>query len=69
MEQEIVQLLKQSAGQAFSFKEVGKILDRQRYREDPNWARTPLNMLAGRQMVEKDKDGRFLVPSPAAKPH
>ena len=61
MEQEILQLLRQSAGQPFSFKEVGKIVDRQRYREDANWARPILNVLAGRQVIEKDKDGRFLA--------
>jgi hypothetical protein len=67
MEPEILQLLKQSPGQPFSFKEVGKILDRQRYREDPNWARTGLNLLAGRSLIEKDKDGRFLFAVHVAK--
>jgi hypothetical protein len=62
MEHEILQLLRQSPGQRFSFKEVGKLLDRQRFREDANWARHTLQLLHGRKAVEKDPDGRYFVP-------
>ena len=66
MEQEILQLLRQSPGQCFSVKEVGKILDRQRFREDANWARPTLQLLHGRQTIEKNTDGRYFVPAPNA---
>jgi hypothetical protein len=65
MEQEILQLLSRSAGQPFSAKEISKMLDRQQFREDPNWARPFLQSLAARQLIEKDNDGRYFKPMPA----
>jgi len=62
MEQEILQLLRTSVGKSFSVKEVGKILDRQRFREDANWARPGLHLLHGRKAIEKDADGRYYMP-------
>ena len=64
MEQEILLLLTRSPGQAFSSKEVSKTLDREQFREDPNWARPFLQNLTARQFIEKDKDGRYFKPKP-----
>jgi hypothetical protein len=61
MEQEILQLLRQSPGQPFSIKEISKLLDRQQYREDPNWSRPFLQSLLARHLAEKDDSGRYLI--------
>ncbi len=63
MEQQILQFLQQARGHAFSIKEIGKALDRKQFREDPNWARPFLQSLLGRSLVQKDQDGRFLLPA------
>lgn len=65
MEQEILQLLQQSPGQPFAAKEIGKILDRQLFRQDANWARPFLQGLLARHLIEKDNDGRYFVPKTA----
>ena len=59
MEQEILQLLKQSPGQPFSVKEISKLLDRKQFREDPNWSRPYLQSLVAGHMIEKGSDGRY----------
>ncbi len=64
MEEEILRLLRQAPGQAFSLKEIGKQVDRQRFREDANWARLPLQSLLSRNLIEKNSEGRYLVPKP-----
>ncbi len=62
MEEAILQWLRQSQGHSFSVKEISKTMDRQQFRQDPNWARPLLQRLLGRGIIEKDKDGRYLVP-------
>jgi len=59
MENEVLQLLRQSPGQGFSIKEVSKIVDRKQFREDSNWARPILQTLHSRKLIEKDADGRY----------
>ena len=61
MEEDILALLRQSPGQPFSVKEIGKNLDRNQFREDPNWARPFIHSLLHRHSIEKDSDGRFFV--------
>jgi hypothetical protein len=65
MEEEILRLLRQGPGKALSVKEISKLLDRQRFREEANWARPMLQSLLARQLVEKDADGRFYVANTA----
>jgi len=63
MEEEILRVLRASRGRSFSVKEVSKVVDRHQFREDPNWARPLLNRLAGQGLIEKDKEGHYLVPA------
>jgi hypothetical protein len=64
VEQEILQLLQGARGAHLSAKEVGKMLDRKLFREDPNWARPILEQLAGRKVLEKDADGHYFCQDP-----
>ena len=61
MQDIILRMLEQSSGTAHSVKEVGKRADRERYREDPNWARPFLKALLEQGLVEQDANGCFLV--------
>ena len=54
MENEILQLLKHSAGTRFSYKEVGRVVDRRQYREDLRWAIPFLERLAREKTISKD---------------
>ncbi len=62
MEQEILRFLQQSPGTLYSAKEVAKKLDRQRFREEPNWARPFLQSLVGQQMIATDESGYYFYP-------
>lgn len=59
MIQHILQLLARSPGTRFSVKEVGKRLDRERYKTDPNWARPYLKSLTRHADVEEEDTGFF----------
>jgi Fe2+ or Zn2+ uptake regulation protein len=61
MQQNILRLLEQSPGHPHSVKEVGKRVDRDRYREEPSWARPFLKALVEAGLVEQDINGAFLV--------
>ena len=61
MEEEILQLLRQSPGEPFSLKEISKLLDRNQFREEPNWARPFVNSLLNRHLIDKNQDGRYFV--------
>ena len=63
MEREILQVLREAHGAHLSAKEVGKMADRQQYREDASWARGVLQLLAGRGVIEQDPDGRYYCPT------
>ena len=62
MERDILQLLSSSPGTLFSLKEIGKKVDRNRYREDPNWARAILTGMVRKALIEKDDSGHYFVP-------
>ncbi len=62
MEHEILQLLQQAPDTRFSHKEVGKKTDRQRYREDANWARPFLEGLVTQGVIVKDDNGLYHFP-------
>ena len=54
MEMEIVQLMRQSAGTPFSYKEIGKMVDRAEFRENAHWARPVLEKLVFERQIYKD---------------
>ena len=62
MELEILQVMKQAAGTRFSYKEIGKIIDRNQFREDAHWARPMLEKLAFERLIWKD-DAFYLYPT------
>ncbi len=53
MEHEILLLLQCSAGIRYSYKEVGRRLDRKQFRENVHWARPFLERLAEEGAIEK----------------
>ena len=67
MEEQILNLLMQSRGRAFSLKEISKMLDREQFREDPSWARAHVSRLCARGLIQKDSDGRVYWEDPGAK--
>jgi hypothetical protein len=62
MEQEIYQMLQQTPGVLYSVKEIGKRLDREQYKENPNWARPFLESLLHQHSIEADENGYFFYP-------
>jgi len=67
MEQQILQLLQQSPDQLFSVKEVGKMIDRNQFREDANWARPHLERLRLQGLIQSDEGGYYFFPKPKKK--
>jgi hypothetical protein len=55
MEWEILQLMKQAEGTRFTYKDIGKIVDRKEYRENPHWARPLLEKMLGERLIWKDE--------------
>jgi len=62
MELEILQVMKQAAGTRFSYKEIGKLVDREAYRENAHWARPILEKLAFERHIWKD-NALYLYPT------
>jgi hypothetical protein len=62
MELEILRVMKQAAGTRFSSKEIGKIVDRQEFRENPHWARPILERLVFERLIWKD-EAFYLYPT------
>jgi len=58
----VLQLLSANRGRLFSCKEISRALDRQRFKEDPLWARKDLRKLQEHGLVEQDSGGLFFVP-------
>ncbi len=54
MELEIIRVLQQSAGTTFSHKEIGKIVARSEFRDNPHWARPILEKLVFEGLILKD---------------
>ena len=54
MEHEILQLLKQTLGAKYSYKEIGRIVNRRRYRDDSHWARPVVEQLVYEKTVQKE---------------
>ena len=66
MEQEILQLLQQSPGTTFSAKEIGKRIDRDKYRENSNWARPFLEGLLQKHAISTDTSGHYVYQPPTS---
>lgn len=64
MELEILQLIKSSAGVRYSVKEVGKIIDRKKFRENSIWARPILERLVDQKLISKDPDSLYFFEPP-----
>lgn len=56
-EDEILGLLEQSPDARFSARQIGRMLDRELFREDPNWARPSLELLVMQRRIECDNAG------------
>jgi len=62
MEWEILQLMKQAEGVRFSYKDIGKIVDRKEFRENPHWARPVLEKMVFERLIWK-VEGFYLYPT------
>ena len=62
MEWEILQIMKQAEGTRFTSKDIGKIVDRKEYRENPYWARPMLEKLLFERHIWK-QEGYYLYPT------
>ncbi len=62
MELEILHVMKQAPGTRFSYKEIGKMIDRKQFREDAHWARPILEKLAFERLIWKE-DSFYLYPT------
>ncbi len=62
MEWEILQIMKQAEGTRFTYKDIGKIVDRKEFRENPHWARPLLERMTFERLIWKD-EGYYLYPT------
>ena len=64
MEFEILQLIKNTPGTLYSVKEVGKIIDRKKFREDSIWARPFLERLVDQKLISKSPESLYFFEPP-----
>jgi hypothetical protein len=62
MEWEILQVMKQAEGTRFTYKDIGRMVDRKEFRENPQWARPLLEKLVFERHILKDA-GYYLYPT------
>ena len=62
MEWEILQIMKQAEGVRFTYKDIGKIVDRKEFRENAHWARPILEKMVFERLIWKD-EGYYLYPT------
>ena len=62
MEWEILLIMKQAEGIRFTSKEIGKIVDRKEFRENPHWARPFLEKMLFERLIWK-QDGCYVYPT------
>ncbi len=62
MEWEILQIMKQAEGTRFTYKDIGKIVDRKEFRENPHWARPILEKMVFERLIWK-VEGYYLYPT------
>ena len=61
MEFEILQMLQATPGTRFSYKEIGRRLDRKQFRENASWARPFLERMTVEGSIEK-MDNLYFFP-------
>jgi len=64
MERDILQMLMQTPGIRYSYKEVGRAIDRKRFREDARWARPVLEKLVTEHQIRRDESSLYYYPKP-----
>ena len=57
LDDEILEILSASPDMPFSAKHIGRMLDRQQFRENPNWARPHLEMMVFQRRIQCDSNG------------
>ena len=62
MEWEILLILKQAEGTRFTYKHIGKMVDREESRENPHWDRPILEKLVFERHIWKDA-GHYVYPT------
>ena len=62
MEWEILQVMKQAEGTRFTYKDIGKIVDRKEFRENPHWARPLLEKMLFERLIWKN-EGYYFYPT------
>ena len=62
MEWEILMILKQAEGTRFTYKNIGKMVDRKESRENPHWARPILEKLVFERHIWK-VEGYYVYPT------
>jgi hypothetical protein len=62
MEWEILVIMKQAEGILFTSKDIGKIVDRKEFRENPHWARPILERMTFERLIWK-QDSFYLYPT------
>ena len=62
MEWEILLILKQAEGTRFTYKHIGKIVDRKEFRENPHWARPILEKMVFERLIWK-QGGHYVYPT------
>jgi len=64
MERDILLMLMQTPGIRYSYKEVGRAIDRKRFREDARWARPVLEKLVNEKQIRRDENTLYYFPKP-----
>lgn len=64
MERDILQLLMQTPDIRYSYKEVGRTIDRKRFRDDARWARPVLERLVNESKIRRDENSLYYFPKP-----
>jgi len=59
MEEDILTLLQSNPENAYSAKQISRIVDRDQFREDPNWARPVLEDMVRRRYIVADSAGYY----------
>ena len=62
MEWEILLIMKQAEGTRFSYKDIGKLVDRKEFRENPHWARPFLEKMLFERLIWK-AEGLYFYPT------
>jgi len=58
----ILRLLGANRGHLYSAKEIGRAIDRQRFKEDNYWARNDLRKLLDHGRIDQDNSGYYFIP-------